>query len=143
MIAAAAAFAWIILRPQGLSLGSARSMGPGYFPLMVAMILAALGLIMVVNAFGRSTDDTEIAPLRSILLVSLGPVAFGLLVRPFGFVAAVAAMVLISAWASFRMTWKWAIYTTAFMTVFSVVLFYYMLAMPVSLWGDGSILPFQ
>jgi hypothetical protein len=118
-------------------------MGPGYFPLMISMILAALGLIMVVSAFGRGTSDTTLVPFRSLALISLGPIAFGLLIRPIGFIVAVAAMVMISAWASFRMNWKTAILTTAFMTVFCVGLFYYLLKMPITLWGDGSILPFQ
>jgi hypothetical protein len=143
MVAMAAGFAWLVLKPQGLALGSARAMGPGYFPLMVTIILAALGLIMIVLSFGRETESMELVPLRSIALVMLGPILFALLVRPLGFVAAVGAMVMISAWSSQRMTWKWAIYTTLGMIVFSVLLFYYMLAMPISLWGDGSILPFQ
>jgi hypothetical protein len=98
---------------------------------------------MVVGSFGRPTGETNLVPLRSFLLVLLAPVAFGLLVRPFGFVAGVAAIVMISAWSSFRMNWKWAILTTIGMTAFSVLLFYYMLKMPVTLKGDGSILPFQ
>ena len=143
MVALAVGFAWLVLKPQGLSLGSARAMGPGYFPLMISMLLAALGLIMVVLSFGRRNEPIEIAPLRSIAFVMLGPILFAILVRPLGFVVAVAAMVMVSAWSSQRMTWKWAIYTTVGMILFSVLLFYYMLAMPISLWGDGSILPFQ
>jgi hypothetical protein len=143
MLALSIGFAWLVLKPQGLSLGSARAMGPGYFPLMVAMMLGALGLIMIVLSFGRETESVELVPLRSVTFVMLGPILFALLVRPLGFVAAVAAMVMVSAWSSQRMTWKWAIYTTVGMVVFSILLFYYMLAMPISLWGDGSILPFQ
>jgi hypothetical protein len=143
MIAAAAGFAWIVLRPSGLSLGTARSMGPGYFPLMVSMILAALGLIMVVTSFGRATPAINIVPLRSMILVLGAPVVFGAIVRPLGFVAAVACIVMISAWASYRMTVKWAVLTTIGMTIFCVVLFYYLLAMPVSLWGDGSMVFFK
>lgn len=144
MVALAAGFAWLVLRPgTGLSLGSARAMGPGYFPLMICIILAALGMIMIVLSFGRESEAIDVAPFRSVALVLLSPVAFGLIVRPFGFVAAVAAMVMIAAWSSYRMTWKWAIWTTLGMVAFSVLLFVYMLAMPVSLWGDGSILPFQ
>jgi hypothetical protein len=144
MVALAAGFAWLVLRPgAGLSLGTARAMGPGYFPLMISALLASLGLIMMVLSIGRESEAIEIAPLRSLALVLLAPVAFGLIVRPLGFVAAVAAMVMISAWSSYRMTWKWAIWTTLGMIAFSTLLFFYMLAMPISLWGDGSILPFQ
>lgn len=143
MVGLAAAFAWVILRPEGLVLGSARAMGPGYFPLMIAILLAGFGLIMIVNCVGSSSEEIAVVPFRSILMVLLGPVAFALLVRPLGFVIGVIAMVGIACWASYRMTLKWAVYTTAFMAVFCVVLFYYLLAMPVSLWGDGSILPFM
>jgi hypothetical protein len=142
MIAIAAAFAWIILKPTGgLSLGSARAMGPGYFPLMVTALLVLLGLLLVAHGFARGTDDITLVPLRSILLVLLAPVAFALIVRPLGFIIAVASLVIIAAWSSMRMTLSWAIYTTIGMTIFSTALFYYVLKMPVTLLGDGSILP--
>jgi hypothetical protein len=143
MILFAAGFTWIVLRPGGLSLGSARSMGPGYFPLMVCFVLAALGLIMIVTAFGRPTAPYHLIPLRSLVLVLVAPVVFALIVRPFGFIAGVSAIVMISAWASYRMDLRLAVLTTIGMTVFSTVVFYYLLKMPVSLMGDGSILPFQ
>lgn len=143
MIAFAAFFAWIVLRsPGGLSLGSARSMGPGYFPLMVSALLAALGLLLVAHGFARGTDNITLVSLRSFLLILGAPIAFALLVRPIGFVIGVAAMVFIASWASFRMTWQWSIYITIGMTIFSTILFVYLLKMPVTLLGDGTVLPF-
>ena len=59
-----AAFAWN--SATGYTVGTAGQMGPGYFPLMISMLLAALGLIMVVLSFGRRNEPIEIAPLRSI-----------------------------------------------------------------------------
>ncbi len=50
-------------------------------------------------------------------------------------------MVMIAAWSSLRMTLLGAIYITIGMTIFSTALFYYVLKMPVTLLGDGSILP--
>lgn len=141
MIAFAAFFAWIVLRPGGLSLGSARSMGPGYFPLMVAMLLGALGLLLVIHGFARGTDSITLVPLRSFFLILVAPVVFALLVRPFGFVIGVATMLMIASWASYRMTWQWSIYITVGMTIFSTVLFMYLLKMPVTLLGDGTVLP--
>jgi hypothetical protein len=142
MIAFAAAFAWIILKPTGgLSLGSARAMGPGYFPLMICVLLAFLGALLLLHGFARGTDNINLVPFRSLLLVSLAPVAFALLVRPLGFIIAVATMVMIAAWSSLRMTLLGAIYITIGMTIFSTALFYYVLKMPVTLLGDGSILP--
>jgi hypothetical protein len=143
MIAAAGFFAWVILRaPGGLSLGSARSMGPGYFPLMVSALLAALGLLLFLHGFARGTDSFTLVPLRSFVLVLIAPVAFALTARPLGFIIGVSTMVMIASWASFRMTWQWSIYITVGMTIFSTILFYYLLKMPVTLLGDGSVLPF-
>jgi Tripartite tricarboxylate transporter TctB family len=136
MIAFAAGFAWLVLRPGGLALGSARSMGPGYFPLMVSMVLAGLGVIMVVTSFGRATGEVALVPLRSLVLVLLAPLVFAGIVQPFGFVAAISTTVMISAWASYRMTLKWALGTAAGMTIFCIVIFYYLLQMPITLWGD-------
>ncbi len=142
MIVIAAGFAWIILKPTGgLSLGSARAMGPGYFPLMICALLTFLGALLLLHGFARGTDSINIVPFRSLLLVSLAPIAFALLVRPLGFIIAVSTMVMIGAWSSLRMTLIGSIYITIGMTIFSTVLFYYLLKMPISLFGDGSILP--
>ncbi len=57
LILVAAAFAASALR--NLSLGSAASMGPGYFPLLVTMPLALIGLIVAARAFGRGNAPQE------------------------------------------------------------------------------------
>lgn len=101
------AFAW---GATHYSIGSGARMGPGYFPLMLGILLAVLGLIIVFGALVVETEDGEpvgrIAwkPLGFIIgsnilfgillagLPSVGIPAFGLVVAIYGltFVAAMA-----------------------------------------------------
>src|SRR6476619_6099626 len=65
LILVAAAFAATALRNR--SLGTAGSMGPGSFPLLVTMPLALIGLIVTARAFGRRNAPQE--TVRPIALV--------------------------------------------------------------------------
>jgi hypothetical protein len=133
LILVAAAFATSALR--NLSLGSAGSMGPGYFPLMVTVPLAAIGLIIAARAFGHAdTPQPMIRPL-AFVLVSAAPIAFALTIKGLGLLGAVALTVLVSAWASKAMTVRTALLATTVLAALCVVIFYYLLRIPVSLIG--------
>ena len=101
------AFAW---GATHYSIGSGARMGPGYFPLMLGILLAVLGLIIVFTALVVETEDGEPVgrfawkPLGFIIgsnllfgvllagLPSMGIPEFGLIVAIYGltFVAAMA-----------------------------------------------------
>lgn len=88
--------------------GTAARMGPGYFPLLLGIILALLGLIIAWGSFSRSNKSTEIAPTgwREILLI-LGSVAvFGVTLPWLGMVGSVTLLILIAATASHEFSWK-------------------------------------
>ena len=121
---------------RNLSLGSAASMGPGYFPLLVTMPLALIGLIVAARAFGRGNAPQETVRPIAFALVLAAPIAFALTVKGLGFVGAIALTVLVSAWASRAMTVRTALLTTAVISVLCVVIFYSLLRMPVALVGD-------
>lgn len=80
-------------------MGSATHMGPGYFPIVVAAIVALLGLISVATSLGRSgtarAADWHVVPLLCVLA---GIVAFGLLVEHAGLVLAIAAVVALGCY---------------------------------------------
>jgi Tripartite tricarboxylate transporter TctB family len=133
LILIAAAFAVSALR--NLSLGSAHAMGPGYFPLLVTIPLATIGLIVVARAFGRPGMPQQLVRPIALLLVLAAPIAFALTVRGLGFLGAVILTVLVSAWASRAMTARTALITTAIVAVLCAVIFYYLLRMPVQLFG--------
>src|SRR3954464_14835687 len=70
-----------ILAARGYSLGSAGKMGPGYFPLLLGIVLAAMGAILI----GRSVvvDDEPVSPfhLLPLAVIAVAVCLFGLLIE--------------------------------------------------------------
>lgn len=84
------------------SLGSATRMGPGYFPLLLAIIMGVLGLIVLTMSFapGDAQEPPGATDWRGIGLVLASVLLFGLLLPYAGFLIAVLALVFLSAVAS-------------------------------------------
>ncbi len=118
-----------------LPMGTAVRMGPGYFPLMLAIILAGLGAIIVVKGLGRAPSPIGGVPWRGIVFISLGPIVFGLTVRELGMAAAIALVALIATLASARAGWRLAAILTVSLTAFCVIVFSYGLGLPYALVG--------
>jgi Tripartite tricarboxylate transporter TctB family len=131
-IAIAALFA---LGTQDLDFGAARKLGPGAFPLLLAAVLGLLGLIIVVQAFRNPVTHQMVIPWRGILLIIAAPVLFGLTVRGLGLIASIALVVIISAFASQRMSAKLAVMLTVGLTLFCVLVFSIGLGLPLRLVG--------
>src|SRR4029450_13242214 len=95
-IAIAALFAFGTL---DLDLGTLLKLGPGAFPLLLAGVLALLGLIIVAQAFRNPVTHEMVLPWRGIVLIVLAPILFGLTVRGLGLVPGIALVVAVSAFA--------------------------------------------
>lgn len=90
------------LLSQQYQIGTAARMGPGYFPTILGVLLALLGLIIFANAFARSNHEATIAAVgwREIMLV-LGSVAlFAVTLPSLGIVVAITALIGVSSLAS-------------------------------------------
>src|SRR6185503_3366985 len=77
-----------ILAARGYSLGSAGRMGPGYFPLMLGIVLAGLGAVLTARSFaidGERIADLHWLPL-AIMVVAV--CLFALSIERLGLVAA-------------------------------------------------------
>ena len=85
---------------QDYQLGSARRMGPAYFPVVLSLILIGIGLATVGRAFVVSGSPIRNVAGRALGLVTAAVVLFGLLVQGAGLGIAAAALVLVSAPAS-------------------------------------------
>ena len=118
-----------------LDLGTPLKLGPGAFPLLLAGVLALLGLIIVANAFRTPGADIVAMPWRGIVLIVVAPIVFGLTVRGLGLAAGIALVVAVSAYASRRMTWKLTIALIVGLTIFCVLVFHVGLGLPVRLVG--------
>lgn len=81
------------------SLGNATRMGPGYFPLLLAIIVGVLGLIVLGMSFVPADAQEPPGPTdwRGIGLILASVLLFGLLLPYAGFLIAVLALVFLSA----------------------------------------------
>jgi hypothetical protein len=116
-------------------------MGPGYFPLLVGAILAALGLSIVLK--GLIVGEVLVfgtIPWRAIALIVVAVLFFGFTVRRLGFVPTSAVTALLTALASSRVRPHMAVAIAAGLTVASTLIFVVALQLRIPLWGPW--LPF-
>jgi len=123
------------------SLGSLARMGPGFFPLMLGMLLMFLG-VLCLFATGLSVhddDDEDMGPpqWRGWIAIVSGIVAFIFFGKYGGLVPATFALVFISAMGDRSHTWLSALLLSIFVTVIGVLIFSWGLELqfPMFSWG--------
>lgn len=106
-------------------LGTAARMGPGYFPLVLGVILAVLGLIIFAGAFSASNDELRIGRVGwwEISLI-LGAVAlFAAALPSLGIVIALILLIGVSAYASHEFSLRDTAISTGVLLLMSYVVF--------------------
>lgn len=122
---------------SGYQLGAALRMGPGYFPLLLAVVLSLVGVGILVGALrGRGEAGSFGAvPWRAALLVLGAILFFGASVRGLGLALALFLTAFAAALASSENTPARAGLIALALTVFCVAIFSYGLGVPVPLLG--------
>ncbi|MEO3806139.1 tripartite tricarboxylate transporter TctB family protein [Nonomuraea sp. B1E8] len=120
----------------GYELGTPLRMGPGAFPLLVGMLVAALGLAIVIKGLvaGEAIVFGRI-PWRAVAVITLALVFFGFTVRGLGFVPASAVTALLTTLASSRVRLLTAVAVSAGLTVAGTLIFVVGLQLRLPLWG--------
>ncbi|MEO3890433.1 tripartite tricarboxylate transporter TctB family protein [Nonomuraea sp. B5E05] len=120
----------------GYELGTPLRMGPGAFPLLVGMLVAALGLAIVIKGLiaGEAIVFGRI-PWRAVGVITLALVFFGFTVRGLGFVPASAVTALLTTLASSRVRLLTAVAVSAGLTVAGTLIFVVGLQLRLPLWG--------
>ncbi|GAB2900730.1 hypothetical protein GCM10027093_41740 [Paraburkholderia jirisanensis] len=131
------------------SIGTLEAMGPGFFPVVLGVLLAALGMIVALqgarrgsvrsNSGSGGSGNAHAAPLewRGWACIVASIVAFVALARYGGFVPATFAIVFISAMGDRRNSWRDAALLAAAICVVCVVVFWWALQLqfPLFAWG--------
>jgi hypothetical protein len=119
---------------RGYSMGTAGRMGPGYFPVLLALVLALLAIILIVRSFlidGEPLTQSRLGPLAIIVA---GVCFFGATIEQFGLVVAIALVSIISTFAARESSLKEVAAIAAALIVFSVGVFVYALRLPLIVW---------
>lgn len=96
VIALSAAF---MLLAMNYGLGSARRMGPGYYPFVASLLGMVLGGVIVVQALLAPKDEETDFRWRPLIFVSAAFVLFGLLIERGGLLLTVVVTTIVGSMA--------------------------------------------
>jgi putative tricarboxylic transport membrane protein len=133
LLAVAGVFAVGLLE---LPIGTAFRMGPGYFPLVLMLLLAGLGIAILVSGLRiEGEPGGRPIPWRALLVVTFAIVVFGTTLKGLGLVLALTAAVLIATAAARPWRPLAAFATTLTLVAGCVAVFSFGLGLPLSLFG--------
>ena len=108
------------------SLGSSARPGPGYFPLMLSVLMAILGAIVLFKALTIETEGGDrigAFAWRPLLVVVLSIMVFGFLLPRLGLFVTVPILVVLVSLATTEFGWLGSLVTAAVLTLFSWLVF--------------------
>lgn len=123
-------------------IGTASRMGPGFFPVIISLLLTVTGAATLLRARRDGALSIEAVNWRPVVIVPAMVAAFGMLLDRLGLPLTVFMLVVCTAAASvrFEISWKAAAGAALFSIVCALV-FVKILGLPIPL--VGSWLPFS
>jgi hypothetical protein len=119
------------------SMGASARPGPGYFPLLLSVILAILGGIVLFKSLtieSEGGDPIGSIAWRPLIVIVLGIAFFGAALPRLGLVITVPILILISSLAGDEFKWKGVIINAIVLTVFSWLIFVAGLKLTIPMW---------
>jgi hypothetical protein len=118
-----------------LDMGTPLRMGPGYFPMFLAVLLTGLGIAVAISSIGSVGEAVGAYAWRGMAFILAAPVFFGLTVRGLGFVPSIFFTTLIAALAGLKMKPLYALGLALAVTVFCTLVFSVALGLPFRRFG--------
>lgn len=130
---------------QSYKVGDAARMGPGYFPLLLGVLLAILGVVIVFLALTVETESGDkfgAMAWKPLFFIILANLVFGALLGglpsiglpSFGLIVAIYALVLIAAMAGDEFKLKEQLILATILAISSYFAFVYMLNLQFQVW---------
>lgn len=117
-------------------MGTAVKMGPAYFPTILSILLVGIGIISVLRSFFVSGTPIGTVAWKGLVLIVSSTLLFGMIVRGAGLVIALPILVIVSAVASVRFSWKTTMIEAIGITLFCIVVFLKGLGVPLPILGS-------
>jgi len=114
----------------GYQMGSSVRMGPAYFPVVLGGILAALGILVLLDSLVEEGPKVAKFHFRPLLFIAVSSLAFAYLLKPLGLVLASIVLVFISAYGGHEFKWKEVAVMSVVLVIFSVLVFVKGLSLP-------------
>lgn len=126
-----------IVLGRDLDFGTARNMGPGYFPMLISALIVLLGLIVAVRAFSLEGPAIERLQLRPILMLLVALAVFSFLIREIGVVITSILMMVVAAYARPNVSVVETLIFAVCVAAFVALIFVFGLNQPMPLWWNG------
>ncbi len=119
-----------ILMARHYPFGSTLRMGPGYFPVVLSVILIAFGLYVMIRGLRKCEKIQGNWSIRALIVLPFSMALFGVLMDLAGFVPALIALCFVSAASGPEFKFKEVLLMTIFLGVLSVAMFIWGLGLP-------------
>ncbi len=119
-------------------MGTSTEMGPGYFPVMLGLAVAGIGLVLAVRSwlFPDGSPPVERLHMRPLLLIFAGLLSFGLLVRSLGLAPAIVALLIFGRLAGREGSALEFVMMLIVLTALPIAIFIYGLKLPLDIWAN-------
>lgn len=123
-----------LLTGQDLAFGSARNMGPGYFPTIICGLIILIGVVVAGKSLVIEGPAIERIQLRPIFCLIAAIAAFGFLISQVGVVISSMLMIILAAYARPKVNILETVIFAAATAFFIVLIFVYALEQPMPVW---------
>jgi putative tricarboxylic transport membrane protein len=127
-------------------IGTALRMSTGYVPRLLCWILMGLGVIVIVQGLLETDppehmrepapEDSVLARLRPVALVTLSLIAFGLALESLGLVLSILLLVVIASFATRELKLWETLAAAAGLSVLTWAIFILGLGLPIPVWPE-------
>lgn len=121
-----------------LTVGTAASMGPGYVPRGLALIIMVYGLVLGLRAaFTGHVPFPEVA-WRPLILISASVTLFGVLLPVMGLAITSTVVVVAAGFAAYDVRLRENAILAVALAIFAVLLFVTALGLPIPVWPQWT-----
>jgi hypothetical protein len=117
-----------------LTVGTAASMGPGYVPRGLAIVIMVYGLALGVRAAFTGREPFPAVAWRPLLLISASVALFGILLPVAGLAITSIVVVVCAGFAAYDVRLRENAILALALAIFAVVLFVTVLGLPIPVW---------
>lgn len=117
-----------------LTYGSARNMGPGFFPIWLSWLIIAMGVVCLFRAVTLDGPAVQALNYRVVFFVFAGALLFGYLIEHIGLFFALILMTLVATQARRDTNLKEVAILAVVMAFLAVIVFVYVLGQAMPAW---------
>lgn len=131
LLAVAGAIAW---SASDLAFGNIAAMGPGFLPMILAVVLAGFGAVLTFRGMTIAGPGLEFSRLGGISLILLSLACFAMLIEDVGLFLTAFGVVLIGSLADPDRRWIRNLLFALGLAALATALFGLLLSLPIPLW---------